>query len=791
MAQNGGSTNAFRYGSSLKSIVLQKLITGLSIRDVPAQIIERGTFTPKAIIHYSDGTSNEIFATWSARQFSRNSSGQFRADCVAADTATSISAFLKVPFAQFTALAPIMIANGTGACCTLRFQEPFPPPSVAAGGTRSTMVIGPAECEWSASTISDWITIQTAGGSGGSQLRYTVATNPLGQSRTGVITISGGDALLQLPVTQQPSESRKPRLQFSQAIRSGLVCSNLIDGTASDNRAVTEVWLKVNGGTPVKADGLASWTLHNGLIEGENTVTAWAIDSSNNRSENQTRMVNYAPGQMIRVNIIGDGTVTGVKDCECIAPGSHRTAVAHPGRGSRFGAWSGDLASTNPRLEVVMIPSLTVTASFNDVEMPAISIRNPRKRSVVQTGTLFVEGNALDRYGVPHVEVWANDSSKHAAFSMPSGPWYAWVGPIVPGDNQINALARDDAGLETTDTITVTGSRFKNRAGTYNGFFGSPTRQSAVRCGTVQVTLDELGRFTGQLRLLKANAPFSGAIAPDGQATNTLKLSGQTMELRIALNLDAPPDSESTLEGWVQNQDADWWAPLQVHRAGRYVDFESSPFQGSYTVTLPGKSPSDGVGYLTAVVDDNGKAQLVGKVADGTAISFSSPVASSGYLPVYVALYQGRGLMAGWWRFRANGSPQNRLNGNLVWLRTTSEGTGGFTNETEIVSSVHEPSGMVLDRTSIRLIVRGGGLPDVFSNQLELGPDYSVVNNTLNQPLTWSFNPSLGRFTGRLALETEPATRLSLEGVVLQHQRRGDGFFKSETGEIGHVELGP
>jgi hypothetical protein len=83
----------------------------------------------------------------------------------------------------------------------------------AAGGSDVVNVFAAAECNWSATSNSEWVTIASGiGGVGPGVVRYSVADNAASSSRSGAITIADRT----VEITQ---EGRVPRI--SSAVREG------------------------------------------------------------------------------------------------------------------------------------------------------------------------------------------------------------------------------------------------------------------------------------------------------------------------------------------------------------------------------------------------------------------------------------------------------------------------------------------------------------------------------------------------------------------------------------------
>jgi hypothetical protein len=59
------------------------------------------------------------------------------------------------------------------------------------GGTGAVTVTAAANCEWSASAVTGWISMPGTSGKGTGSMTYSVSPNPNTESRTGALTIAG------------------------------------------------------------------------------------------------------------------------------------------------------------------------------------------------------------------------------------------------------------------------------------------------------------------------------------------------------------------------------------------------------------------------------------------------------------------------------------------------------------------------------------------------------------------------------------------------------------------------
>ena len=175
----------------------------------------------------------------------------------------------------------------------------------------------------------------------------------------------------------------------------------------------------------------------------------------------------------------------------------------------------------------------------------------------------------------------------------------------------------------------------------------------------------------------------------------------------------------------------------------------------------------------------DGLATMSGILADGTRFAQSAYVTAQSDWPLYVSLYSAKGVVVSWLHFADLAGSD--LSGTLVWVKQAGASAtsypAGFTNETTAVGSLYVPpaaDAKVLNLSSAGLSFSGGDLGANFNNVVSVNTGSSVVNLSPN-PLTLTFAPTLGSFTGQVA---EPGTGVvhAFGGVVLQKQNAGAGF---------------
>jgi hypothetical protein len=203
---------------------------------------------------------------------------------------------------------------------------------------------------------------------------------------------------------------------------------------------------------------------------------------------------------------------------------------------------------------------------------------------------------------------------------------------------------------------------------------------------------------------------------------------------------------------------------------------------GSYTMIISGtpdatNSPA-GDGYGSVVVGNYGIAHLHGRAGDGSVLMQEVSISKNGDWPLYVSLYNGRGVMLGWVRFADDGT--NDLSGTVRWIKPAIASSklypDGFAVIDEVIGSRYTPptgNGSVLPLTDGFVMLMGGDLPDS-ANPVTLGPRSKLVNNGPNT-LNVRFTPSSGLFSGTFK-EAGTTKVFPIKGVVLQRQNIATGY---------------
>ncbi len=163
--------------------------------------------------------------------------------------------------------------------------------------------------------------------------------------------------------------------------------SVVVQGTASDDRAVTQVLYSLNGAPFTLAVGTNLWFATVTLQPGTNTFAVMAMDAATNASAVVTRrFVRYLLSPLI-VEVVGAGTVTPDLNGHLLEIGRRYTLTAVPAASNLFAFWSGGTSSALAKLTFTMSSNLVLGANF--VPNPFLPLKG------AYTGLFAEPGNVL------------------------------------------------------------------------------------------------------------------------------------------------------------------------------------------------------------------------------------------------------------------------------------------------------------------------------------------------------------------------------------------------------------
>jgi hypothetical protein len=231
-----------------------------------------------------------------------------------------------------------------------------------------------------------------------------------------------------------------------------------VRGTATDNLALSNVMVKVNGGSfvpagPASTNGLKSWTLPVTLERGTNTIAAYSVDTTGNCSVTVTTKCVYVETGTLNITTNGPGKVT-VSPTGALELNKTYTLTAAANAGAVFSNWTGDVVIGNPTGKVVKVTlnatnkTVAVAANFTDTAKPTVTITLPTANlRITNTNPVYtVKGTATDNSAVATVKVQLNSGDWTNAAT--TNAWKNWSAPVtlITGTNTIRAYSIDTAG---------------------------------------------------------------------------------------------------------------------------------------------------------------------------------------------------------------------------------------------------------------------------------------------------------------------------------------------------------
>jgi hypothetical protein len=328
---------------------------------------------------------------------------------------------------------------------------------------------------------------------------------------------------------------------------------------------------------------------------------------------------------------------------------------------------------------------------------------------------------------------------------------------------------------------------FASYAGTYSGLYqstGDP--ESWTDSGLLNLVLSDKGMASGKIMSKGASYSFS-AVQFDPltlSATFQVKRGTRLPPLQVSATIGAWDPVQPYLMGSVG--DGLWVAELSAGRRSSV-----SGLAGKYTFGL-GADVLGGYGAGTITVDQRGVVTLGGNLGDGTPVTLSSQVAQDGSWPIYIPIYGGKGVVAGW------GSLQEGIPSAVLYWMKPSKPTDkyypeGFnTTDVYLGGALYVPPApgqqVTKDWTSGWVELGAGNLTGLIQNEITLSNNkVTVVNNSAKLRLT--LTPSSGRFTGSF---TDPVSLRSryIKGAIIQDAMSsyGIGWFLGGN-ESGYLYL--
>ena len=273
-------------------------------------------------------------------------------------------------------------------------------------------------------------------------------------------------------------------------------------------------------------DNWTNWTAQVTLLDGTNTLSTYAVDTTGNRSA--TNNVEWAGvlSAQLTVSTNGRGTISpGLNHAQLPFGASYAmTATASPG--FRFVNWTDGIGTvTNgATLSFTMAPNLAFTANFIDIAGPTLTVTSPAPGQIWSNAVFTAAGQASDNVAVTNVFYNLNQTGWLSANT--GNNWTNWTAPVTltQKTNTLSVYAVDMSG---------------NR---------SATNTASVICMSAPLTVNTRGRGTltpnyNNVRLpVGSNYIMTAAAAAGFTFTNWTDGTGRLLTNKSALKFRMMPD---------------------------------------------------------------------------------------------------------------------------------------------------------------------------------------------------------------------------------------------------------
>ena len=281
----------------------------------------------------------------------------------------------------------------------------------AGGGNGSVDLSTYSACGWTIVNLPAWVTLTSASsGSGNATVTYTVSSNPTASSRSATLNIGGTT----YQITQAPVDTTPPTVAIASPAANFTTTNNTlqVQGTASDNTAVSRVEYRVGTNAFATATGTTAWSALVPLNTGTNIVWVRSVDTAGNMSTEVQRSFICVASGTITVTIHGHGSVKGATNGQHLVFGKAYSLSALPEPGYAFSNWTGTVAGHASRLDFVMMSNVQVTANF---------VPNPFAACKGAFKGLFYETNQVQHQRSGYFSLALTDKGSYSASLLTRG----------------------------------------------------------------------------------------------------------------------------------------------------------------------------------------------------------------------------------------------------------------------------------------------------------------------------------------------------------------------------------
>ena len=525
-----------------------------------------------------------------------------------------------------------------------------------------------------------------------------------------------------------------------------------------------------------------------------------------------------------------------------------------------FGTLTGGLAPG-----AVASAVFTITEKDDNIG-PVVKIIAPKAKAAVSANglaTVALEATAIDPVGVNTVAAKVNGGTE-VNVPLVGSSYKVNLTGLENGKNTIEVAATDaDGNIGRASVVVNVSIVDATTVGAYNGLFEADAEEDAKLAalvngpslnhnGLLRVDVTAGQRFTGTVTMAGVRLAIKGMFLSDGKAVfgdgemasdkvelfkkgipDDFSLGFLSLELDKDLNKitgtlttdpsDAPIITFATVSAdqSLYTDKANPVAPFRnVATTGASALIGPTTDKGNYTVLLQNKQApnngyaqsayplGDGVGRL--VVSPKGTVTIVGRLADGTAVSYSNALSLQNEFPMYVQLYSNRGFIIGNVEFDPTQTNSDAA-ATVSWFRptgitTTGNYLAGWKKgiDLDLIASKYAPAAAgnnLLGLTpATSLVLKTSGTLASTQNQGTISAlnVVTVGGSVSGQTSAAGLKVTIDTKTGLLKTPSEflygtGSVKVLLSGAVFQKAKTVQGYFlyaPAKVNPVGTAESG-
>lgn len=297
--------------------------------------------------------------------------------------------------------------------------------------------------------------------------------------------------------------------------------------------------------------------------------------------------------------------------------------------------------------------------------------------------------------------------------------------------------------------------------------------------GMITLRVSSRGTYSGKAVIGGRAYPFSGVLdAKLASTTVILRKGANSFGLSFVMGGSA---SDQIAGSIIDGTNA---IPFTGHRSIFHARSYPAPLVGAWTWALPGATnvgaAPEGWSYGTVKVDADGFGTFAGVMADGSRLSWKTPLSPRGRWPAFASLYSGGGSVMSW--LTLTNQSTNHIRGDVVWtkppLAKARLHPDPFTHRAPSIGSRYvAPVGEMKRSMDIEhgfVIWSGGNLSDPVTTAFSWNTKNKVTDAGTNR-LSLSFSQTTGLFKGTVDVP-KFESRWMFGGVVLQQRNIAVGF---------------